>query len=341
MRLKGISSKGLQRIAQEQAELRWAQSDFFDEDEPEVENDPYQMASATGINVLSHMEFLCGHVINNQWVSALFTHADEDSYSFDIAVDPDYQKMGLGSELADIGVAQFNDLQEGYPDMEFELDAVNPVAVKMMEDRGFHVTDTRGDHTFMTREGQTHSSTSDMYPEGMEIAFYAVTKPPRPYDDTHAYFGGGKTLCGIELTEGWATEGLPSYMVTCPDCKKELSSISQRVGAPRMSPQEKFIQNLNSTTFSKADIERSVNDAMFSSGYKDYTLQKFRNNWFVFSGPAFSEETAQFGNPQDWNSNILRMPPGGRASNEDIISAFEELGQANYEDPVSEDTYEY
>ena len=38
----------------------------------------------------------------------------------------------------------------------------------------------------LKRISQTFSSTADYYPEGMEIAFYAVTKPPRPYDDTHA-----------------------------------------------------------------------------------------------------------------------------------------------------------
>jgi hypothetical protein len=81
----------------------------------------------------------------------------------------------------------------------------------------------------LLRIAQIYTSSDDLYPEGMEVAFYAVTKPPRPYDDVHAYFGGDTTLCGIELTEGWATEDLPSYLVSCSDCKKELSSISQRV----------------------------------------------------------------------------------------------------------------
>ena len=64
------------------------------------------------------------------------------------------------------------------------------------------------------------------YPAGMEIAYETASKSfPRPFGDTHAYFGTGETLCGRPLIqEEWHHEPLPSYLVSCHECQQALSS---------------------------------------------------------------------------------------------------------------------
>ena len=118
----------------------------------DLEGDPWAFAAAQGVNVLSNFDFYMGYVNHeNKIVGALFTAYDSDSYQFDIVVHPDYRGQGLGSEMMDMAIDQFEDLQEPFPDIEFYLDAINPISVAMLKKRGFRVVDQGADRVIMTR----------------------------------------------------------------------------------------------------------------------------------------------------------------------------------------------
>jgi len=121
------------------------------EDDYEEYSDPWSVAHAAGINILSHMDFLAGFVDEGKTVAALFTSADDECYSFDIAVDEGYRKQGLASKLMDIAIDHYDDLIDVYPDMKFCLKAVNPIAERMLKSRGFVETSRMGDSVFLTR----------------------------------------------------------------------------------------------------------------------------------------------------------------------------------------------
>jgi ribosomal protein S18 acetylase RimI-like enzyme len=115
-------------------------------------NDPWQLARDVGINILSNKNFVCGHVVDGEFVSSLFDYADQDEYEFDIVVHPKWQRKGLGSKLLDVAISEFDNYADVYgDDFVFNVDAVNKHMVTMLKRKGFYVTDSSGGHTMMTR----------------------------------------------------------------------------------------------------------------------------------------------------------------------------------------------
>ena len=121
---------------------------------PPEGSDPWQLAKMGGINILSHMDFVAGYEVEGALVAALFDSSesgDYDCYAFDIVVEPKSKKKGLGSALMDIGIGNYDEMTEAFPDIKFCLDAVNPIAERMLKQRGFVETGREQGHIFMTR----------------------------------------------------------------------------------------------------------------------------------------------------------------------------------------------
>jgi len=126
--------------------------------------DPWLMASRAGINILRHMQFDSGYMEGGELVAVLFTHADNEEYSFDIAVAPEYQGKGYGAKLMNDAINMYEELKDGpFPDIQFSLDAVNPIAVVMLKKRGFKVTGAEGGHVLMTKNPALRKNPSEKW----------------------------------------------------------------------------------------------------------------------------------------------------------------------------------
>ena len=119
----------------------------------EGSNDPWEVAREAGINILSDKDFTAGYVVDGEFIAVLFSAADNDGYSFDIAVLPQWQRKGLGTKLLDLAIDDFDQYEEAYgPDFGYKLDVVNSHMVRVLKRRGFVITDKFGGHTLMTKE---------------------------------------------------------------------------------------------------------------------------------------------------------------------------------------------
>ena len=113
-----------------------------------------ELAQRAGVNILSDKEFNCGHVDmdlgGGSIVSAMFTSWQNETYSFDTIVDPRYQNQGLGTELIQIGIDEFQEYQYMDPEAKMELDVVNEGMVPFLERKyGLKVIDQQGGHYIM------------------------------------------------------------------------------------------------------------------------------------------------------------------------------------------------
>ena len=117
--------------------------------------DPWKLAQKAGINILSHKDWKAGYEDKGLLVAALFDYADAECYDFDIVVDPAYQKRGLGAKLMDLAISEYKELTDPFPDIQFCLDSVNPVTVRMLKQRGFVETGRERGHTLMTRRAMS------------------------------------------------------------------------------------------------------------------------------------------------------------------------------------------
>jgi GNAT superfamily N-acetyltransferase len=134
--------------------------DDFDEFEgfygvdPEIV-DPWRIVRAVNLGVSSRKEFYAGHLLNGQLVSALFVApAYADCFSFDVAVLPEYQSRGLGTDLVDTAIEVF-EMYEYSKDDDFEycVQVVNPHMKSLLERKGFYVVESTsaGDEWIMER----------------------------------------------------------------------------------------------------------------------------------------------------------------------------------------------
>ena len=119
----------------------------------EFVGDPWELANSAGIHISRGKDFSSGFVNDDgELVAALFEEAGRRSYSFDIAVLPEWQSKGLGVKLLNIALANFGEAQEAYgEDYALELDVVSPVMEGILRRRGFIETGREGGHVIMTR----------------------------------------------------------------------------------------------------------------------------------------------------------------------------------------------
>jgi len=139
---------GSRLLISSRAELVW------EHDDDEYEGDPWQLAKSVGVNILSNKEFRAGFVVDGHLVAALFDASDRDGYEFDIAVAKDWQRKGLGKELMDIAFDIYRENAEAFgDDYTLNLDAINPIAARMLKQRGLVEVGRERGHILMSKKG--------------------------------------------------------------------------------------------------------------------------------------------------------------------------------------------
>lgn len=125
--------------------------DFDDDDMESYEEQAWDLARDSEINILSDKELY--DVVSNQGklMGALWASWDQDGgFSFDVIVDPKFRGKGIGSELVDIAMQRFNDESAAFENPHYDLDVVNRQMVGILRRKGFVVTRQVGDHILMT-----------------------------------------------------------------------------------------------------------------------------------------------------------------------------------------------
>lgn len=124
---------------------------YYDPDEMADMNDPWEVADEAGLYISSDKDVAQVAIVDDQIVGALFEAVDHVSvtYSADIAVLPEYQGRGIGSQLADATIDNFREYQADFEDLTMEIDAINPRAVEMLERRGAEVVGQTAHHIEM------------------------------------------------------------------------------------------------------------------------------------------------------------------------------------------------
>lgn len=119
---------------------------------PLVNNDPWALAQKIGVTILSDKELLASVVDYDEGrvIAAVFNAVTPEDYSFDTVVDPKYQRRGLGTQLIEIAMDEFQAVQEYYPDIKLNLDVINPGIIPFLKRKyNLEVKETQGGHIIL------------------------------------------------------------------------------------------------------------------------------------------------------------------------------------------------
>lgn len=122
-----------------------------EDDMEDYENQAWELAKNSDIYILSNKELARVAVADGKLLGALWTAWDpEGAFSFDIIVDTDYRRMGVGSNLVDQAMQIFDWESDAYQNPHYELDVVNDDMVRILKKKGFvPVRNVKG-HVIMT-----------------------------------------------------------------------------------------------------------------------------------------------------------------------------------------------
>lgn len=117
------------------------------EDEFELAGQAYDLAAKSPINILRDKEVNTVAVEDGIVIGALFTSFVADTFSFDVVVEPTRQRQGIGRELINQGMQEYQYLKSEMPEIDLKLDVVNPMLQDVMKRRGleekYRVNDDR------------------------------------------------------------------------------------------------------------------------------------------------------------------------------------------------------
>lgn len=90
--------------------------------------------------VLQFVAMFEDQVVGGAWVSF-----DGDNYEFDVAVDPNYDRQGIGTKLVQAAVSERSEICQGYEEAEDQATMLVPVTsqsmCRLLEKEGFIITD--------------------------------------------------------------------------------------------------------------------------------------------------------------------------------------------------------
>lgn len=117
-------------------------------DEYDAYNKALEIAKNGGISILSDKR-LSGILLDNKLlkvIGAIWVSDDNDTFSFDIAIDTAYQNMGLSDILIKDAIREYQSQKYMYDDMgedfKMEVDVVNPKLAQILKNKyGFYVVD--------------------------------------------------------------------------------------------------------------------------------------------------------------------------------------------------------
>ena len=139
----------------------------FDIDEYEAADEAEKIAKDGGVTILRDKE-LNGLLIdtnNNKVIGAIWVTNDNETFSFDIAIDSGYQNMGLSHELIQAAIDEFNFRKDMYGDeFKMEVDVINPKLAKILANKyGFYkVADISQDRILMSLDESTNQTNTTL-----------------------------------------------------------------------------------------------------------------------------------------------------------------------------------
>jgi len=118
---------------------------FMDEDDKEMfvseeeYDNAYELAKSNGINILRDKELEQMLLDGEKVIGCLFTGYDggNNEFSFDIIVDKDYRRQGLGTELLKSALECFNNYEE--LGTTLHIDVITVSSKKLMEKNGLKI----------------------------------------------------------------------------------------------------------------------------------------------------------------------------------------------------------
>ena len=112
------------------------------------------LARKSGINILSDKEINTIVLDGNKIIAGLWIGTDQEEMSFDVVVDPNYQRQGIAKKLINFAIGEYDMNREAYgDDYKLKGDVVNPNLVGLLKNVGFEIDDEMQGHTLMTYEG--------------------------------------------------------------------------------------------------------------------------------------------------------------------------------------------
>jgi len=112
----------------------------------------WQLALNSPINILSDKELARVAVADNIVLGALWTAWDRyGGFSFDVVVNPDFQRQGVGTNLVDSAIEIFNWESDAFDNPHFDLDVTNEHMVSLLKKKGFIISGIENGHTLMTK----------------------------------------------------------------------------------------------------------------------------------------------------------------------------------------------
>jgi len=82
-------------------------------------------------------------------IGVLYTEFSDGKYSFDVIVDEKFRGKGIGRELMDIGIREYQTLKNEFDNVELEVDAVNPKVVEYLKTKGLKIKKEIEGHIIM------------------------------------------------------------------------------------------------------------------------------------------------------------------------------------------------
>jgi GNAT superfamily N-acetyltransferase len=125
--------------------------DNFNIDSSKAESEALKIAKDSGINILRGKTLSQVYVDKTDVVrGGLWTEVDGNKFSFDVAVDKDSRKKGIGSMLVKSALSEFNSLNED-GSLVLDVDVTSNEMKMLLEKNGFVVKGKENGHTFMTK----------------------------------------------------------------------------------------------------------------------------------------------------------------------------------------------
>lgn len=119
--------------------IPYSEEGIEDIDIYDAENEASKIAKNGGINILSDKS-LSGILIDSDLIKVIggvWVSNDDDTFSFDIAIDKEYQNKGLSKILIEYAISEYEDQKSIYDemgtDLKMEVDVINPKLAKILQ----------------------------------------------------------------------------------------------------------------------------------------------------------------------------------------------------------------
>jgi ribosomal protein S18 acetylase RimI-like enzyme len=138
-------------------------SEYCDEDDDypyeEFMDEATKLARARNIGITSDRNVVFVAINeSNEVVGAAWKSDDNDNYTFDVVVDANHEKKGIGSALTDLMISQRSELLEVFEDSTMLVHVVSQDMQKLLARRGFVVTQFMGDSNLIMGLATEHKA---------------------------------------------------------------------------------------------------------------------------------------------------------------------------------------